>query len=412
MQRLSSSLSAALLLPRLARVALAAAAPRAAAAAAGVGGVGIGVVGAGGRASAPSAGYATTTRRRRKELRRSAALSRRQLLAFAALFDPLRTARAQVAQTLHYLGWAFSASERVLTAGADDAAAAASAAAAAAAAATDSAGAGATPDAAAAAAAATAAAAALGAPVDFVLREWYCAFEVVPGEAYVLESDARASSPPDRGFGPGVAPPRAPAPAAVAARDGADATFVRVPAASAFPSAPPEWRSAVRGLALTREVAARHAAIRAKGWKLVALPLPDWEAAAARRSQHYARRDLLLSLSVPLAPFEARAGAELAQAQARAGGGGAAAGGGKGRGGGEATGGGAGGSGGSGGGKEKRERAAAAAAAAVAVAGAQAGRAPVQGALLEAARRDSESGRSRKLRAAARRDVSRSEEVR
>jgi len=368
-----SRASALLLRPRLLRAGAGAAAAAAPAAAAAV------------AAAAASAPYATTTRRRRKELRRSAALSRRQLLAFAALFDPLRAARAQVAQTLHYLGWAFSAGERVLTGGGEGAAGASSTAAS-------------SSDAASSAADAASASALASAPVDFVLREWYCAFEVVPGDAYVLDSDPRASSPPDRGFGPGVAPPRAPAPAAVAAVDGAAERFVRVPAASAFSAAPPEWLSSVRGLALTRAVAARHAAIRAKGWKLVVLPLPDWERAAARRHQHYARRDLLMSLAVPLAPFEARAGAELAaQALQQAGRGGAGKGAGA----------------GAGAGAEKRERAAAAAAAAAAAGGGAAGggrAAPVQGALLAAARRESESGRSRKLRAAARRDVSRSEE--
>jgi hypothetical protein len=248
-------------------------------------------------AAAPpsSAGYATSTRRRRNEVRRAAALSMRQLLAFASQFDPPRTARRQLAQTLHYLGWPFAADERVSS----------------------------------------------KLRADFALREYYLAFEVVPGERYVLEGSEHASD--DRGFGPGEraapAPSRellragetstgrllaqasaasAAAPASSAAAPSASAalatsaaptsllSFVSMPSATAFPSCPPEWLNPVRGLVLDRETAARHAAIRGKGWKLVAVPLPLWELAAARRHQHYARRDLLLSLALPLAPFEAR----------------------------------------------------------------------------------------------------------
>ena len=103
------------------------------------------------------------------------------------------------------------------------------------------------------------------------------------------------------GLGPSVRPV---APEVPAGRD--PLKYVHLPSSSPYSSRPPEWLNPVRGLFLDKETATRHAAIRAKGWKLVAIPQPFWEVAARRRHQHYARRDLLLSLVMPLAPFEAR----------------------------------------------------------------------------------------------------------
>lgn len=197
--------------------------------------------------------YATVTRRRRKEIRKANALETRQIVEFARLFDPVGVTRSQVAQTLQYLGWDFNKTETISS----------------------------------------------EMTSDFALKEWYCAFEVVPGEKYVLPSSDQASD--DIGLGPGVRPvvPEVPS--------GHDPLkFIHLPSSSPYSSRPPDWLNPVRGLYLDKETATRHAAIRAKGWKLVAIPQPFWEVAARRRHQHYARRDLLLSLVMPLAPFEAR----------------------------------------------------------------------------------------------------------
>jgi hypothetical protein len=206
-----------------------------------------------GSARAPAASYATTTRRRRKELRKDAAAETRRVLNFARLFDPVRVARAGVFQTLSRLGWAARAGERV---GED-------------------------------------------LVVDFALEEWAVAFEVVPASAFRLPGSADASD--DAGWGAGVVPP-----ADAAAAGG------RVVPASATPygSAPAPWLNPVRGLLLDAATAARHAAIRARGWKLVVVAEPLWAFAASAparvASAHYARRDLLMSLVLPLEPFEAR----------------------------------------------------------------------------------------------------------
>ena len=197
--------------------------------------------------------YATVTRRRRKEIRKANALETRQIVEFARLFDPVGVTRSQVAQTLQYLGWDFNKTETISS----------------------------------------------EMTSDFALKEWYCAFEVVPGEKYVLPSSDQASD--DVGLGPSVRPV---APEVPAGRD--PLKYVHLPSSSPYSSRPPEWLNPVRGLFLDKETATRHAAIRAKGWKLVAIPQPFWEVAARRRHQHYARRDLLLSLVMPLAPFEAR----------------------------------------------------------------------------------------------------------
>jgi hypothetical protein len=205
-------------------------------------------------AAAPSASFRTITRRRRKEIRKQAAKDKRDLLKFAALFDPARTAELQLEQTLTKLGWGYVVGEKLPG----------------------------------------------GLTLRVSLRQHYCAFDVVEGSHYVLPTSERASN--DAGFGPGAAAPEPhylKEPRALAARLGH-------PSATAFPQNVPPWKNPVRGLVLDKETAARHAAIRDKGWKLVVVPQPLWEVAAHSRSQHYARRDLLLSLTVPLAPFEAR----------------------------------------------------------------------------------------------------------
>jgi hypothetical protein len=197
--------------------------------------------------------YSSLTRRRRKEMRKSSAASQRELLDFAKLFDPLRTARAQVFQTLEYLGWECLAGELVEE----------------------------------------------GLVVDFTFLDTFVALEVVEGSAYVLPGDAEAST--DVGYGPGVQAPSS------AAATVAPSGRVLAPSETAFFAAPPSWLSPVRGLVLNKATAARHAAIRAKGWKLVAVPEPLWAFAAGKQKDaHYARRDLLMSLVLPQLPFEPR----------------------------------------------------------------------------------------------------------
>lgn len=212
--------------------------------------------------AAARAGYATLTRRRRKAMAKSTALQQRQVLAFARLFDPLRVARAQVYQTLSYLGWEMLAGEVVGD----------------------------------------------GLVVDFTLREWYAALVLVEGAHYVLPGAPDASD--DCGFGPGVprtlasVPVVQPVPAAVSVPA---ALRVTTPAETPYARAPASWHNPVRGLVLDAETAARHAAIRARGWKLAVVPLPLWELAAAQaRDAHVSRRDLLMSLTMDIAPFEAR----------------------------------------------------------------------------------------------------------
>ena len=197
--------------------------------------------------------YATVTRRRRKEIRKANALETRQIVEFARLFDPVGITKSQVAQTLDYLGWDYNKREVISS----------------------------------------------EMTSDFALKEWYCALEVVPGERYVLPNSSQAST--DLGLGPGIKNTEQDVP------QGRDPLkYVHLPSSTPYSSRPPDWLNPVRGLFLDSETAERHAAIRAKGWKLVAIPQPFWEVAARRRHQHYARRDLLLSLIMPLAPFEAR----------------------------------------------------------------------------------------------------------
>lgn len=280
----------------------------------------------------------TTTRRRRKEIRKDAALDRRRVLQFASMFDPMRVAKLQVLQTLHYLGWEFQCNTAISG----------------------------------------------GYTLDFTLQDWYCAFEVVDRKHYVLPSDKNASD--DYGYGSGLYPPINPP----------GTKQLKMPSQTPYPMMPPTWKSPVRGLLLDKETAARHAAIREKGWKLAVIPQPLWELAAKSvKNQHYVRRDLLMSLSVPLAPFEARP-PQVATATSK-----------------KAT---------------KRASAAAAEAAAANLAGAASAASAARGvsatgvsdadkkaaakgaADLAAARAESEGGRSRKARVAARRKVTAADE--
>lgn len=194
--------------------------------------------------SAAAAGYATVTRRRRKELARGRAADMRNLLAFAARYDHARTARLELGQTLKRLGWPVVENEAI---GSE------------------------------------------GLRVDYALRDQFCAFVLVDGAHYVPPGHPDASATP--GFPP-------------LPRD-ADGQ-VLMPHESPYPSAPPPWANPAVGMFLDKATAAAHAAIRAKGWALVAVPLPLWRVARAAPHQHYARRDLLLQLTLPLAPFESR----------------------------------------------------------------------------------------------------------
>lgn len=202
--------------------------------------------------------YATITSRRKKEMRKQAASEQREILAFAAMFDPLRTAKLQLGQTFKLLGWDVYSNETISET----------------------------------------------LVVDYCLKEWYCAFEVVPGRNYVLPDSENASD--DMGFGPGKAVPKEMG--GVFPSDNDDGkTIVIPPNQTAFPAAPAPWLSPVRGLVLDKATAERHAAIRARGWKLITIPQPLWEFAASKpKNAHYARRDLLMSLTLPFAPFEAR----------------------------------------------------------------------------------------------------------
>jgi len=154
--------------------------------------------------------------------------------------------------------------------------------------------------------------------VDFTFLSWFVALEVVEREAFVLPDSPLASN--DCGFGPGVENPNS---GVEAQRDSQHSgnSALEVPAGTsgslqqtrslgrpvaphetAFPHAPPSWLNPVRGLVLNKETAEHHAAIRARGWKLVVIPEPLWAFAASKaKNAHYARRDLLMSLIVPLA---------------------------------------------------------------------------------------------------------------
>ena len=167
----------------------------------------------------------------------------RSLLKLAALYDPLRAARDELGLTLSKLGWPVNRGEEVAD----------------------------------------------RLVVDFAMVESFCAFELVEAEHLLPKghpdaSDVHAMAPPARG------------------KDG-----VLLPAQrSPFPATPQPWHNPVRDLFFSKAAAERHASIRAKGWALVALPLPLWQAARASHDQHYARRDVLLSYTMPLLPVETR----------------------------------------------------------------------------------------------------------
>lgn len=191
-------------------------------------------------------------------MRKQASAEQHAILEFAAKFDPMRTARLQLGQTFKMLGWEVYANESI----------------------SDT------------------------LMVDYVLKDWYCAFEIVNGRNYVLPDSEDASD--DAGFGPGKSAPKEMG-GVFPAEDGSGKTIVIHPNQTAFPCAPPPWLSPVRGLVLDKATAERHAAIRARGWTLITIPQPLWEFAATKdKNAHYARRDLLMSLALPLAPFEPR----------------------------------------------------------------------------------------------------------
>lgn len=177
---------------------------------------------------------------------RAAAAQSRSLLEFAKQFDPMRTTRMSVAATLGKLGWSHHSNEMISD----------------------------------------------GLSVDFTMEETFCAYEVVKADAYVDPAHADASRVP-----------------AVAADGGViydSSGRAMLPLTSPFPAAPPLHAHPLLGKVLDRATAARHELIRSKGWKLVVIPQPLWALACRSPHQHYARRDLLMSLTLPLAPFEPR----------------------------------------------------------------------------------------------------------
>lgn len=190
-----------------------------------------------------SRGYATVTRRRRKELAREKAANMRSLLAFAARYDHMRTARLELSQTLKRLGWVHNSGEQIAD----------------------------------------------GVFADYTLRDHYCAFTLVDESHYVSPGHVDASDVP------GMPP---------LPRD--DEGRILMPHESPYPAAPAPWKNPVLGMMLDKATAAQHATIRGKGWSLVAIPLPLWREARASAHQHYARRDLVMQMTLPLAPFELR----------------------------------------------------------------------------------------------------------
>ena len=191
-----------------------------------------------------SRGYATSTRRRRKEMARERAAHTRSLLSVAALYDPMRTAKLEFAQTLDRLGWQFNAGEMISD----------------------------------------------GVVVDFSMREHYCAFTLVEEKHYVPAGHPDASTTP--------AMPPFP-------RDAAGQ--IVLPHESAHPAAPAPWDNPVLGKFLDVPTARFHAMVQSKGWALIAIPLPLWQIARGQeKNQHESRRDLLLQLCLPRVPFESR----------------------------------------------------------------------------------------------------------
>ena len=193
--------------------------------------------------AAPSRAYGTITRRRRKEMARAAAAEMRGLLSFAARYDHMRTARLELSQTLSRLGWAHVSPQRIAD----------------------------------------------GVEVEMALRDHFCAFTIVAPESIVPPGHPEASTTP-------ACPPLP--------RNAQGAVIM--PHESPYPSAPPPWANPALGQLLDKATAQRHAFIRAKGWSLVAIPLPLWRLARRAQHQHYARRDLLMSMTLPVAPFQLR----------------------------------------------------------------------------------------------------------
>lgn len=202
--------------------------------------------------------FATITKRRRKVLRKRAALHQRHLLKFASLFDPLRVSKLQIEQTLKLMGWLYTKNEKVQGT--------------------------------------TTSTNTEGITLDYSLLQYYCAFEIVDGKHYVLPTDSNASN--DYGYGPDISPP-------LLGTKLLDKSTV-FPSSSPFPLVPPSWKSPTRGLVLDKETAARHAIIREKGWKLIVLPQPLIEYCASLKYNRLVRRDLIMSLTTTLLPFEAR----------------------------------------------------------------------------------------------------------
>jgi hypothetical protein len=182
-------------------------------------------------------------RYRRKEIAKEAAAFTRKMLKFAEQYDPMRTARLSVAQTIKRMGWEINSNEMISD----------------------------------------------GLYVDFTMKESYCCIEIVDSKNLVEKNAPNASKIPC------IPPPL---------RDAKG--DIILPLNSPYPSAPPAWSCSAWGKFFDFETANRHELIKSKGWKLIAVPQPWWYAATQAPNQHYARRDLLMSLVLPQIPFENR----------------------------------------------------------------------------------------------------------
>lgn len=140
-----------------------------------------------------------------------------------------------------------------------------------------------------------------GVRVDFSMKETYCAFSVIDEANLVPPGHPDASS----------------VPAMPLLRRGRDGSIL-MPRSTPFPDMPAPWENPAQGLMLDRVTAESHALIRSKGWELIVIPLPLWRVARAAKRQHEARRDVVTSLTLPLAPFQARPVALQAEAQSKA----------------------------------------------------------------------------------------------
>jgi hypothetical protein len=140
-----------------------------------------------------------------------------------------------------------------------------------------------------------------GVQVDFSMKETYCAFCIVDEANLVPPGHPEASTTP----------------AMPLLRRGRDGNIL-MPKSTPFPDAPAPWENPAQGLMLDKSTAALHALIRSKGWELIAIPLQYWRAARASSRQHFARRDVVTGLTLPLAPFVPRPVALQAEAQSKA----------------------------------------------------------------------------------------------